>query len=410
MENIMKCLINLKSWEKFDIPTDSIESASSFLLKSNLNLSDRILIKFLLSSEFNFLDFWLQHKCRIQISREVFSQVISKGSVEAFDFLVRSGVNFSEQMIKICFFRCCNLSRFDILERIIKFNFFSSIQSIDFVHKEVPFCLTKYGQTGALEWWKNTFLPHRSDEYLQMVIDQIRDLNFECLRWWGSSELLSFDLMKDLTACFDSKLSSDDFEKIKWCQSKKIKFRLVVPVEVPENGIDTDHSKLYSDNGIFPQITDKYLNSLCDKNKTGELSWIIRNSKYVREGGIMLSHSSKAVDTASNLGHIQILEIWKGADEKWGVPFRYSEKAFILAARNCRMISLDWWLTTKYPIKITPQTRKLSLQVFSRKKKDRKKIEEWLEKVKMKHFETLSSCEALLIFPNELLLELCSFL
>lgn len=420
MENVTKCLIDLKRFsKKFEaIPVDSIESASNFLSKSNFTLPVEILAEFLLASEFEFLNFWLQKKCQIQTSKEVFLRVFTEGSVEAFDFLVQSGVKFSDQMVKICFSKCCSLSRFDILERIIKLDFFdgsvlSTMSNFDYIYEEVPLCLTKYRLPKALEWWKKTFSPQPTTYYLEIAIGQIRFTSFECLKWWESSELLPFNSMRDLTiytAYFGSDLSSEDFEKIKWCQCKKVKFRLVVPVEVPEDGIDTDHSKLYSDNGIFPQITEKYLNSLCDKNKTGELSWIIRNSKYVREEGIVLSHSCKAIDTASSLGHIQILEIWKEADEKWKVPFRYSEKAFILAARNCRMNSLDWWLNSKYPIKTTSETRKLSLQVFSGKKADRKKIEEWWKEVQMKHFKILRSCEPLSIFPNELILEICSFL
>lgn len=415
MEDILFCLTQLKSWsDEFElIPCDSVESAAEFLSEHKLNLSAYFLAEFLLTSKFDFLRFWIKQKCLIQTDLRVFTEVFSKGSAEAFDFLVQSGIKFSEDMAKICFLHCCGLTRFDILESILKLEFFNNqLASQKFILEEVPLRLTRMAAVDALCWWKKTFFPSRSAHYFYLVMLEILTIDCKCLCWWKQSKLLEtqLEIPPHLHPRFGRNLSPNDFERIHWCKSVQLHPRLEVPVQIPAWGVDTLHSKLYSDNGLFPEVSEVEINTFCNKGDIGKLRWVLANSSYAREGGITLHHTVKAVDIASNLGYLDILDAWVEAHEKWGVPFLYSSDSFVLAAQNYRQTSLNWWLESKFPLNMSLDCRQRCLEVFSHKEEHREKVKDWLQKVDLKYFEILRPCENLQSLPDEILLEISSFI
>ena len=80
------------------------------------------------------------------------------------------------------------------------------------------------------------------------------------------------------------------------------------------------------------------INTASINNKIDVLNWWLdKHQTY----NLPLKYSSDALDNASKVGHIEVLDWWFNS----GLKMKYTEKAVDLANINGMIRSLDWWLT-----------------------------------------------------------------
>ena len=63
------------------------------------------------------------------------------------------------------------------------------------------------------------------------------------------------------------------------------------------------------------------------------------------------SYTTESLDNASANGHIEVLNWWKNANEKFGVELKYTEKAMNLASKHGKIESLNWWFDSGLKLK-----------------------------------------------------------
>ena len=73
-------------------------------------------------------------------------------------------------------------------------------------------------------------------------------------------------------------------------------------------------------------------------NKLGSLSWWLEKSK---SDGLELKYTARAMDDASKLSHVKVLEWWFNS----GLEMKYTPKAMDSAISNGKLFSLKWWIS-----------------------------------------------------------------
>jgi hypothetical protein len=184
----------------------------------------------------------------------------------------------------------------------------------------------KRGKVNILEWWKNSGLELKYDEWVLNFA--FRNNHVEVLKWWKNSGL---------------ELKYDHDEVLEWCKNSVllewIKNFGFLDLELKYNGLSLDEAY---DNGLsLNEVSENALDFASQNGHVELLEW------WKISGLEELKYTENALDWASAYGHVELLEWWKNS----GLELKYTEIALNLALQNGQVKVLEWWKNSGLELK-----------------------------------------------------------
>lgn len=204
------------------------------------------------------------------------------------------------------------------------------------------------GNLKVLHWWEQNFdnLYFSQGELLRVLKSDIKKVNKVVFDYWA-----------------------DYFERKKeW---------------IEDEYLDPSAFFLFAAFGNFEKLDLELsqLNSVIDRN----VKCLTRISKY-----------------ASKTGKVAILDLWKKHCERIGIPVICHRKCLEWASNEENIQVLNWWLFSGIKFDIYKDDTFIS--------QCSKKVSQWWEECNLMHFSVLKQCPELKIFPDEILMEISSYL
>lgn len=299
---------------------------------------------------------------------DVFGSLVNDCTQKLFsEMLIRKDFDLNSSLLKkilslqkislVCLIECLNQRRFDVGSELLPFTKICLNK-----HNEeldiVLFLMAASKNFQALDWILAQLEPSIVKQSIEFVGSFFKDCQL-------NPRFSTFSYIFD--ACRDPWVSKTGWKGISLSLVENGKWNLIFPYQgikitvkferfllsVQEAFYRLSEAKWCTKWGIFPKNpTSGDLIGYCRRGNYNILKWIFENSGFARDGGIHLVHSPKCIDAASKYGQVKILQLWREVFEKWGIPFRYSRRALSGASRNGHIEVLNWWVKSKFPLKL----------------------------------------------------------